>query len=88
VYFSNKSEVAAKVLRYGAQVTGHTDIAEDLVWFLCGIVVGAGVACYAWWRDSKAQAAGLEKEDVLNRLIASQKHGKPDPLEKSRRDGG
>lgn len=69
-YFSEKSKVAADILRYGTRVTGHRDLDEDLVWFLCGIVVGAGVTCYAWWRDANAQKAGLVKEDVLNRLVA------------------
>ncbi len=67
-YFSNRSEIAARALHYGVQATGHADLGEDLIWFLAGIVAGAGVTCYAWWRDGKAQAAGLEEEDVLNRL--------------------
>jgi hypothetical protein len=68
-YFSSRNEVAAKALRYGVRITGHTDVDEDMVWFFCGIVVGASVACVAWWRDAKAQSAELEKADVLNRLI-------------------
>ena len=67
-YFSTRTEVAAEALRYGARITGHTDVDEDLVWFFCGIVVGASGTCLAWWRDSKAQTVGLEKADVLNRL--------------------
>ena len=69
VYFSTRNDVAAGALRYGVQITRHPDIDEDLVWFFFGIVVGASVACLAWWRDSKAQPAGLEKADVLNRLF-------------------
>jgi hypothetical protein len=42
---------------------------EDMAWFFCGIVVGASVTCLSWWRDSKAESVGLEKGDVLNRLI-------------------
>lgn len=68
-YFSTRSEVAVGALRYGVRVTGHTDIDEDVAWLFCGIVVGASVTCLAWWRDGKAQSAGLEKADVLNRLI-------------------
>ena len=69
VYFSTRNDVAARALRYGVQITGDTDIAEDLLWFICGIVVGASVTCLAWWRDGKAQSVGLEKADVLNRII-------------------
>lgn len=72
-YFSTRNDVAAEALRYGVQITGHSDIDEDMVWFFCGIVVGASVTCLAWWRDSKAQSVGLEKADVLNRLCADPK---------------
>ncbi|MGE5285123.1 MAG: hypothetical protein ACM3OG_09150 [Actinomycetota bacterium] len=68
-YFSTRNEIAAGALRYGVRITGDADIAEDVVWFFCGIVVGASVACLAWWRDSKAQSVGLEKADVLNRIL-------------------
>ena len=68
-YFSARNDVAAGALRYGAHITGNSDIGEDLVWFFCGIVVGASVSCIAWWRDSKAQSTDLEKADVLNRII-------------------
>lgn len=68
-YFSTRNEVAAGALRYGVQITGHSDVGEDMVWFFCGIVVGASVTCLAWWRDGKMQSVGLEKADVLNRLI-------------------
>ena len=67
-YFSTRNDVAAEALRYGVQITGHSDIDEDMAWFFCGIVVGASVACLAWWRDGKAQSADLEKAHVLNRL--------------------
>ena len=68
-YFSRRNEVAAEALRYGARITGHSDVDEDLVWFFCGIVVGASVSCLAWWRDSRTQSVSLEKADVLNRLF-------------------
>ena len=68
-YFSTRNDVAAGALRYGVQITGHSDIDEDMAWFFCGIVFGASVACLAWWRDSKTQSVGLEKGDVLNRLF-------------------
>jgi len=69
VYFSTRNDVAARALRYGVQITGNTDLAEDLLWFICGIVVGASVTCLAWWRDSKAQLVGLENADVLTRIF-------------------
>ena len=69
VYFSTRNDVAARALRYGVQITGETDIAEDLLWFICGIVVGASVTCLAWWRDSKAQLIGLENADVLPHIF-------------------
>jgi len=72
-YFSTRNDVAAGVLRFGVKVTGNPDIDEDLVWFFSGSVVGASVTCIAWWRDSKAQSIGLEKADVLNRLITDPK---------------
>jgi len=68
-YFSTRNDVAAEALRYGVRITGHPDIGEDMAWFFCGIVAGASVTCLAWWRDSKAQSVGLEKADVLNRLL-------------------
>ena len=68
-YFSSRNDFAAGALRYGVQITGHSDVGEDMAWFFCGSVVGASVTCLAWWRDSKAQSVGLEKGDVLNRLI-------------------
>jgi hypothetical protein len=71
-YFSTRNDVAAEVLRYGVRITGHSDVDEDLVWFFCGIVGGASVTCLAWWRDSKAQSAGMEKADVLNRQFTDQ----------------
>lgn len=67
-YFSTRNDVAAEALRYGVQITGHSDVGEDMAWFFCGIVVGASVAYLSWWRDSKAESVGLEKGDVLNRL--------------------
>lgn len=73
VYFSTRNDIAARALRYGVQITGDIDIAEDLLWFICGIVVGASVICLAWWRDSKAQLVGLEKADVLNRILTDPK---------------
>ena len=76
-YFSNRSEIAEQALRYGIQVTGHPDIDEDLVWLFCGVVIGASVACLAWWRDSKSRNAGLEKADVVNRLFADPDSKRP-----------
>jgi hypothetical protein len=68
-YFSTRNDVAAEALRYGVQITGHSDVGEDMAWFFCGIVIGASVTCLSWWRDSKAESVGLEKGDVLNRLL-------------------
>ena len=86
VFFSTRNEVAAGALRYGVQITRNPDIDEDLVWFFCGIVVGASVACLAWWRDSKAQSIGLEKEDVLNRLFTDPSPPSGRGPERSRQD--
>jgi hypothetical protein len=69
-YFSGSSVIAGKALRFGATVTGHKDLGEDLVWFFCGVAVGGGTACYAWWRDSRGWEDGLEQEHALNRLMA------------------
>ncbi len=68
-YFSSRSQFGGTVYGYGVRLSGHTDIDEDLLWFLCGVVVGAGVLSWAWWRDGKAQADGLEDADVLNRFL-------------------
>ena len=68
-YFSTRNDAAAEALQYGARITQHADVEEDMVWFFCGIVIGASVTCLAWWRDGKAQSAGLEEADVLNRLF-------------------
>jgi glycopeptide antibiotics resistance protein len=68
-FFSTRNEIAARVLRFGVQATGHTDIDEDLIWLFCGIVIGASVACVAWWRDNQARKAGLEDADIMNRLF-------------------
>ena len=68
-YFSTRNDVAAEALRHGVRITGHSDIDEDMVWFICGIVVGVSVTCLAWWRDNMVRSIGLEKADVLNRLF-------------------
>jgi len=69
-FFTTRQELTAKAIRYGVQVTGHSDIGEDLAWLFCGIAIGASVTCLAWWRDRKAQSVGLEKAHILNRLIS------------------
>jgi hypothetical protein len=68
--FSSPRNVTANVLEFGVRITGHQDIGEDLLWLFSGVVIGASVACLAWWRDNKARAAGLEKANVANRLFA------------------
>ena len=68
-YFSSRNDATAEALRFGVQITHHADIGEDMIWFFCGAVVGASITCLAWWRDGKAQSAGLEEADVLNRLL-------------------
>lgn len=85
-YFSSRNDVTAEALRFGVQVTHHSDVGEDMIWFFCGAVVGASVTCVAWWRDGKAQSTGLEEADVLNRLF---KYPEPRPgpgPERSRQD--
>ncbi len=57
-YFSNRNPAAANMLRYGERVTGHADLGEDLVWFLGGVVFGAGIICVAWWRDARRGGGG------------------------------
>ncbi len=71
--FSDRSEVAARLHRFGVLATGHVDFHEDVIWVLCGIALGAGVAWRGWRRDGSGQAAGLPKEDVLNRITADPK---------------
>ena len=76
-FFYTRNRIAADIHRYGVQVTGHPDLHEDLVWLFCGIVIGATVACFAWWRDNKARTAGLENEHALNRLYADPGSNRP-----------
>ena len=76
-YFSNKNHFVSKALNYGVTATGHVDLDEDLIWLFCGIVIGATVTCYAWWRDSSASGTGLEEEDVLNRLFLINRYIRP-----------
>ena len=45
-HFSARSGVASRVLLYGVHATGHTDLDEDLIWFLGGLAVGEGQAAY------------------------------------------
>jgi hypothetical protein len=85
-YFSTRNDVAAEALRYGVQITRHSDIDEDMAWFFCGSMVGAAVTCLAWWRDSKAQSVDLEKADVLNRLFTDPPPSVVRMPEKSRQD--
>ena len=85
-YFSTRSNIAAEALRYGVQITRNSDLDEDMAWFFCGSVVGASVTCLAWWRDSKAQSIGLEKEDVLNRLFTDPSPPSGRGPERSRQD--
>jgi len=85
-YFSSRNDVAAEALRFGIRITHHSDVDEDMVWFFCGIVVGASVTCLAWWRDGKAKSAGLEEADVLNRLIRDPAHPMSRKTEGSRQD--
>ena len=75
-FFSGGNDVTSRVVQFGTRVTGHRDIGEDLVWLFSGIVIGASVACLAWWRDNKGRADGLERADVVNRLFADPKGGR------------
>jgi hypothetical protein len=86
-YFSTRNDIAAEALRYGVQITGHSDVGEDMAWFFCGIVVGASITCLAWWRDGKAQSVGLAKGDVLNRLFNDPSHSIGRGPERPRQDG-
>lgn len=85
-YFSTRNDVAAEAFRYGVQITHHPDVDEDMLWFFCGAVAGASVTCLAWWRDGKAQSAGLEEADVLNRLFKDPASPRAPRPERSRQD--
>jgi hypothetical protein len=78
-YFSSRSETGAMLFRYGVRISGHSDIDEDLIWFVCGIVAGAGIMCYAWWRDTEARSDSVEEEHVLNRVLGEDPAG-PAPI--------
>ncbi len=68
-YFLNLKAGPGGILSYGIQLTGHPDIAEDLIWLFSGGFIGATTAVYAVWRVSRRRADGIEKEHVINRTF-------------------
>lgn len=68
-YFMNLKAVPSGILAYGIQLTGHPDIAEDLIWFFSGGFIGATFAVYAVWRLSRGRADGIEREHIFNRTF-------------------
>jgi len=68
-YFLNIKAVPSGILAYGIQLTGHPDVAEDLIWFFSGGFIGATTAVYAVWRVTRSRADGIEKEHVFNRTF-------------------
>ena len=68
-YFMSFKAAPSKVLASAIQLTGHPDIAEDLIWLFSGAFIGAMFAAYAAWRAEKGRADGLGKEHVLHRTF-------------------
>lgn len=68
-YFMNLKADPSGVLAYAIQLTGHPDIAEDLIWLSSGAFIGAMVAAYAAWRADKRRTDGIGKEHVLHRTF-------------------
>lgn len=68
-YLMDFSAVPGGILAYGAQLTGHQDIAEDVIWFLSGGFIGGMIAAYAAWRADRSRADGIGDEHVLHRTF-------------------
>ncbi len=66
-YFMNLKAAPGGILAYATRLTGHPDIAEDLIWLFSGAFIGAMLVAYAAWRAEKRRAEGIEKEHVLHR---------------------
>ncbi len=69
VYFLNLKAAPSGILAYAIRLTGHPDIAEDLVWLFSGAFIGAMFAGYGAWRAEKSRGRGLGKEHVIHRTF-------------------
>ena len=68
-YFLNLKAAPNGALAYAIRLSGHEDIAEDLVWLFSGAFIGAMFAAYGAWRAEKRRADGLGQEHVLHRTF-------------------
>lgn len=68
-YFMSFKAAPSGVLAYAIQLTGHPDIAEDLIWLFSGGFIGAMFVAYAAWRAEKSRANWLGDEHVLHRTF-------------------
>lgn len=80
-YFTGSGTAPGGVLDYAIRITGHRDIAEDLIWLCSGGFIGAMLATYAAWRADRRRADGIGKEHVINRtfrVLDGGRAGSPD----------
>lgn len=68
-FLTGAGTVPGGVLDYAIRITGHRDIAEDLIWLCSGGFIGAMLATYAAWRADRRRADGIGKEHVINRTF-------------------
>ena len=68
-FFTGAGTAPDGVLDFAIRVTGHGDIAEDLIWLFSGGFIGAMLATYAAWRADRRRADGIGKEHVINRTF-------------------
>lgn len=68
-YFASLRAAPSGVLAYAIRLTGHPDIAEDLIWLFSGAFIGAMFTAYGAWRAEKGRGDGLGKEHVLHRTF-------------------
>lgn len=91
-YFMSFKTAPSRVLAYASQLTGHPDIAEDLIWLFSGAFIGAMFVAYAAWRAEKSRANGLGEEHVLHRtfrvLDGGQAAGNPEESTGDGKTGG
>lgn len=83
-YFVNFGDDPGALFSYAVRLTGHRDLAEDLIWLFSGGFIGAMIAAWAAWRAERRRADGIGTEHVLNRtfrvLDGEQAPGAPDEL--------
>ncbi len=68
-YFLNLRPAPDGALAYAIRLTGHQDIAEDLIWLFSGAFIGAMFTAYGAWRAEKRRGDGLGNEHVLHRTF-------------------